>query len=37
MVLNHFFKLGFENGHIQERESATEEYIPDFDLEGIEG
>lgn len=34
-VLNHFFKLGLENGYVQERDSAVEEYIPDFDLEGI--
>ena len=36
-VLNHFFKLGFENGYVQERESASSEYIPEFDLEGLEG
>lgn len=36
-VLNHFFKLGFENGYVQERESASVEYIPEFDFEGIEG
>lgn len=35
-VLNHFFKLGFENGYVQDRNSAVEEYIPDFNLEGIE-
>lgn len=35
-VLNHFFKLGFENGYVQERDSAREEYIPDFNLEGVE-
>lgn len=36
-VLNHFFRLGFENGYVQERESASCEYIPEFDFEGVEG
>ncbi|NJD02988.1 MAG: radical SAM protein [Ruminiclostridium sp.] len=31
-VLGKFYKLGFKNGYIQERESASEEYIPDFNL-----
>lgn len=35
-VLNHFYKLDFENGYFQERDSAQEEYIPDFNLEGVE-
>ncbi len=35
-VLDKFYKLGFKNGYIQERESATEEYIPDFNLEGVD-
>ena len=34
-VLNHFYKLGLENGYVQERDSAQEEYIPDFNLEGV--
>ncbi len=34
-VINHFYRLGFENGYIQERDSAEETYIPEFDLEGI--
>jgi len=34
-VVNHFLKLGFENGYIQERDSAQEDYIPDFNLEGV--
>lgn len=34
-VLNHFLKLGFPEGYIQERDSAEEKYIPDFDLEGV--
>lgn len=35
-VLNCFYRLGFEHGYIQERDSASEEYIPDFNLEGID-
>lgn len=35
-VLNRFIKLELENGYIQERGSAVEEYIPDFNLEGVE-
>lgn len=35
-VVSHFLKLGFENGYVQERDSAQEEYIPEFDLEGLE-
>jgi putative pyruvate formate lyase activating enzyme len=34
-VVNHVYKLGLENGYIQERDSAVEEYIPDFNLEGL--
>jgi putative pyruvate formate lyase activating enzyme len=34
-VLNHFLKLDFANGYIQERDSADSKYVPDFDLEGI--
>lgn len=34
-VLSRFYKLGFENGYIQERDSAEEIYIPDFNLNGI--
>lgn len=34
-VLKHFCKLGFENGYVQERNSAEEDYIPAFDLEGV--
>jgi putative pyruvate formate lyase activating enzyme len=34
-VVDHLYKLGFQNGYIQERNSAEEEYIPDFDLQGI--
>ena len=35
-VLNCFYKLRFEHGYIQERDSACEEYIPEFNLEGID-
>jgi putative pyruvate formate lyase activating enzyme len=34
-VVNHLYKLGLENGYIQERQSADVQYIPDFNLEGI--
>lgn len=34
-VVNRFIKLGFRNGYIQDREAAKEDYIPDFNLEGI--
>ena len=34
-VVNHFLKLDFENGYMQERDSASEKYIPDFNLEGV--
>ena len=35
MVLDYADKLGFENAFIQEIDSSSEEYIPDFDLTGI--
>lgn len=35
-VLNHMDKLGMTHGYIQERSSAKEEYIPVFDLMGLE-
>ena len=34
-VVNHLYKLGLENGYIQERQSADIQYIPDFNLEGV--
>lgn len=34
-VLQYALKLGFDNGFMQERSSAKEEYTPDFDLTGI--
>jgi len=35
LVIDYFFKLGLENGFIQEHSSATDEFTPEFDLEGI--
>lgn len=35
-VLDSFYRLGFENGYVQERDSAGEEYIPEFNLEGLD-
>ncbi len=35
-VVDCLYKLGLENGYVQERSSATEEYTPDFNLEGVE-
>lgn len=34
-VMDKFCKLGFENGFMQERSSADELYIPEFNLEGV--
>lgn len=34
-VVNHLFKLGLEEGYVQERQSADVQYIPDFNLEGV--
>jgi putative pyruvate formate lyase activating enzyme len=35
MIIDYFFKIGLENGFIQEHSSAESSYIPDFDLKGI--
>lgn len=35
IVLNHAEKLGFENAFIQEIESSSVDFIPDFDLSGV--
>ncbi len=35
-VLNKFYRLGFKNGYIQERGSASEEYIPDFNVNELD-
>lgn len=34
-VVNHLYKLGLEEGYIQERQSADTRYIPDFNLDGV--
>ena len=34
-VVDHFFKIGLENGFMQKRSSATSEYTPTFDLAGV--
>jgi putative pyruvate formate lyase activating enzyme len=34
-VLDHMERLGMENGYIQERSSAKEDYVPDFALQGV--
>ncbi|MDI3476571.1 MAG: putative pyruvate formate lyase activating enzyme [Thermoanaerobacterium sp.] len=34
-AIEYFFEIGLENGFVQDNESASESYIPDFDLEGI--
>jgi len=35
-VVNRLLELGLENGYVQELEAASEEYVPDFNLEGID-
>ena len=35
IVLNHFLKIGLTNGFSQDLDSASEEYIPPFNLEGV--
>ena len=35
-VVDHLFALGMENGYVQELESASPQYIPPFDLTGVE-
>lgn len=34
-LIDYFFEIGLENGFVQERSSADECYVPDFDLSGI--
>lgn len=34
-VINHFIKIGLKNGFYQDLTSASAEYIPPFDLEGV--
>ena len=35
-MIDYFFEIGLQNGYVQERSSAKEEYTPEFDLSGIE-
>lgn len=35
LVLEYAEKLGFENVYIQELDSSSEEFVPDFDLSGV--
>jgi putative pyruvate formate lyase activating enzyme len=34
-IIAFFFKLGLENGFVQDYSSATADYVPDFDLLGV--
>ncbi|MCR4431572.1 MAG: radical SAM protein [Tepidanaerobacteraceae bacterium] len=34
-VIRCFFEYGLENGFVQEEGAASDEYVPDFDLEGV--
>ncbi|OPX45646.1 radical SAM superfamily protein [Ruminiclostridium hungatei] len=34
-VVEQLYKLGLEEGYVQERQSADTQYIPDFNLEGV--
>ncbi|KAA5808059.1 radical SAM protein [Thermoanaerobacterium thermosaccharolyticum] len=34
-AIEYFFEIGLENGFVQDDESASESFIPDFDLEGV--
>lgn len=34
-VVKHLYKLGLEEGYVQERESSDTQYIPNFNLEGV--
>lgn len=35
-VVNHLFRLGLEDGYVQELEAADQKYIPPFDLTGLD-
>ena len=35
LAIDYFFKIGLENGFVQEHSSAAEDFVPDFDLSGI--
>lgn len=34
-VVDHLYRLGLEEGYVQERQSSDMQYIPDFNLEGV--
>lgn len=34
-IVDYFFKLGLENGFVQDYSSAVTDYVPDFDLTGV--
>ena len=34
-MVNHLFKLGLDEGYVQELSSADERYVPAFDLTGV--
>lgn len=34
-IIDYFFKLGLENGFVQDFSSATSDYVPSFDLTGV--
>ncbi|WP_422443722.1 radical SAM protein [Thermoanaerobacterium sp. DL9XJH110] len=34
-VIEYFFKLGLENGFVQEEGAASREFVPEFNLEGV--
>lgn len=34
-VIDHFFEIGFKNGYMQQKASATSEFTPAFDLSGL--
>jgi len=34
-IIDYFFDIGLENGFVQDHESATSDYTPDFDLQGL--
>lgn len=34
-AVDHLYKLGLENGYVQDRQSADTQYIPEFNLEGV--
>ncbi|WP_227765193.1 radical SAM protein [Zhaonella formicivorans] len=35
-LIDFFFAIGLENGFVQELEAASDEFVPDFDLSGVD-